>query len=229
MHQYKYYHLWAAGSGVVLPMLIGFWYGDLLGAFVLAVCMRMVIVHHGTFCINSICHTFGKATYDIYSTAKDHWLMSFITNGEGYHNFHHHFPSDYRNGVRWYQWDPSKWLIAVFSKIGLAWDLRRVPAFRIIAARLAADHQRAEDCLRKRNIPDLTAIRMVLKSKYEKLRTTLSDWENSAREYQAVLREHLERHSEKKRQAALKRVEARRRFQETLHQWKSIYLKLKAA
>ncbi len=228
MHQHKYYHFWAAGSGIILPLLIGFWHGDLLGAFVFAVCVRMVIVHQTTFCINSICHTFGEATYDIYSTAKDHWLVAFITNGEGYHNFHHHFPSDYRNGVRWYQWDPSKWLIAILARAGLAWELKRVSAFRILAARLAAENQRAEDCLKIRKIPNLTTIQMSLKSQYEKLKQTLSDWESSAREYQAVLREHLQRHSERRRQAALKRVEAQRRFRETLNQWELIYLKLKA-
>ncbi len=228
MHQHKYYHLWAAVSGIVLPMLIGYTFGDLPGAFVFPVCVRLFLVHQTTFCINSICHTIGKATYDIYSTAKDHWLVALITNGEGYHNFHHHFPSDYRNGVRWYQWDPSKWFIAILAKGGLTWDLKKVSVFRILAARLAAENQRAEDCLKNRNIPNLTTIQTRLKSQYEKLKQTLSDWEGSAREYQAVLRERLERHSEKRRQAALKRMEAQRRFRETLNQWKLIYLKLVA-
>lgn len=227
MNQYKYYQLWAAGSGIILPMLIGFWYGDLLGAFIFPVCVRLVIVHHSTFAINSVCHTFGKATYDIYSTAKDHWFVALITNGEGYHNFHHHFPSDYRNGVRWYHWDPSKWLIAILAKIGLAWDLKKASAFRIITAKLAADNQRAEDYIKNRNNPNLIAFQSMMKSQYEKLKQTLNDWESSAREYHAVLQEHLERHSEKMRQVALKKIEAQHRFRETLNQWKLIYLNLK--
>ena len=226
MSQYNYYYLWAIGSGILIPTCIGLMYGNWLSAFIFAVCARITFVYQTTFCINSVCHTFGKATYDIYSTAKDHWLVAFITNGEGYHNFHHHFPSDYRNGVRWYQWDPSKWFIAVLARAGFAWELKRVSSFRILAARLAAENQRVEDCLKNRNIPNLTAIQMRLKSQYEKLKQTLSDWESSAREYQTVLLEHLERHSERKRQAVLGRMEARRRFQETLNQWELIYLKL---
>ncbi len=249
MHQHQYYPLWAAVSGIILPMLIGFCYGDPLGAFVFAVCARMVYVHQTTFCINSVCHTFGQATYDIYSTAKDHWLVAFITNGEGYHNFHHHFPSDYRNGVRWYQWDPSKWMIAVLARVGLAWDLKRVSTFRILAARLSAEKQRAEDRLKECDVPNLPMIQMDLKSQYERLMETLSDWESSAREYQAVLRERLNRGrealavkaagvgavfplngpAEKKRLAALKKAEAEQRFQQSLQQWQSIYLHLKAA
>jgi len=250
MHQHQYYPLWAAVSGIILPMLIGVCCGDPLGAFVFAVCVRMVYVHQTTFCINSVCHTFGQATYDIYSTAKDHWLVAFITNGEGYHNFHHHFPSDYRNGVRWYQWDPSKWMIAVLARVGLAWDLKRVSTFRILAARLSAEKQRAEDRLKECDVPNLPMIQMDLKSQYERLMETLSDWESSAREYQTVLRERLSRRgrealavkaagaeaafplngpAEKKRQAALKKAEAEQRFQQSLQQWQSIYLNLKAA
>ncbi|MBI3307310.1 MAG: acyl-CoA desaturase, partial [Candidatus Omnitrophica bacterium] len=77
--------------------------------------------------------------------AKDHWLVAFLTNGEGYHNFHHRFPGDYRNGVRWYQWDPSKWLIGFLSWFGLSRDLKRVSDFRILEARLAAEQQTARD------------------------------------------------------------------------------------
>jgi stearoyl-CoA desaturase (delta-9 desaturase) len=64
---------------------------------------------------------------------RDHWLGAVLTNGEGYHNFHHRFPGDYRNGIRWYHWDPSKWLIFLFAKLGLAWDLKRTPAERLAA------------------------------------------------------------------------------------------------
>lgn len=229
MHQHKYYHLWAAGSGIVTPMSIGFWYGDLLGAFIFAVCARLVLAHHATFAINSICHTFGKSTYDIYSTAKDHWLVAFITNGEGYHNFHHRFPSDYRNGVRWYQWDPTKWLIEILAKLGIARDLKKVSAFRIMGAKFAADNQRAEDALKTAKSSNKAMIDTVLRPQYEKLKQTLNDWESSGREYQTILREHFERHSEKSRQAAAKRMEARRRFRQTLNEWKLTCLKLKVA
>ena len=56
--------------------------------------------------------------------ARDNWLVAMLTLGEGYHSFHHRFPSDFRNGIRWYQWDPTKWLIRTLRTIGLASDLR---------------------------------------------------------------------------------------------------------
>ncbi|HTL69808.1 MAG TPA: fatty acid desaturase [Candidatus Eisenbacteria bacterium] len=124
-HQHRHYLVWAIFSGILLPMAIGFWMGRPVAAFFLSVCLRLTLVHHATFCINSLSHTFGHTPYDSRSTARDNWLVALITNGEGYHNFHHRFPSDYRNGIRWYHWDPSKWAIAALWRLGLAWDLRR--------------------------------------------------------------------------------------------------------
>ena len=230
MHQHRHYKVWAIIAGIITPVLIGALTGHMLGAFLLSVCTRLTLVYHSTFCINSVCHTFGKATYDIYSTAKDHWLVAFITNGEGYHNFHHHFPGDYRNGVRWYQWDPTKWMIALLAKLGLVWDLKEISGFRIMAAQFATEKQRIEDRLLQRSgHPSLLTLRNLLETQYEKLKQTLNVWEHSAKEYQGILLQHIERHAEARHQAALKSLEARRQFQETLAQWKSIYLQIKAA
>jgi stearoyl-CoA desaturase (delta-9 desaturase) len=135
MHQAKHYVPWAIVAGVVTPVLIGSLFGHALSAFILSVCLRVTLVYHSTWCINSVCHTFGKRTYDKDASARDHWLVAILTFGEGYHNFHHRFPSDYRNGVKWYHWDPSKWMIAVCEKIGLARDLMRVPEASIVRAR----------------------------------------------------------------------------------------------
>ena len=111
-------------AGVLFPVFLGALTGHALGAFLLSVCARLTLVHHATFCINSVCHTFGKPTYDPNATARDHWFVALLTNGEGYHSFHHRFPCDYRNGVRWYQWDPSKWAIALMVKAGWVSDLK---------------------------------------------------------------------------------------------------------
>jgi stearoyl-CoA desaturase (delta-9 desaturase) len=64
------------------------------------------------------------------------WWLAFFTNGEGYHNFHHAFGNDYRNGFRWYHWDPSKWMISGLGYLGLAQNLRRTPEAIILKARL---------------------------------------------------------------------------------------------
>lgn len=139
MAQHNNYFLWSFGAGVFMPLLIGLATGHLVGFFIFAICVRLTFVYHMTFFINSICHMFGKATYDIDATAKDNWFIAFLTYGEGYHNFHHRFPSDYRNAVCWYQWDPSKWMIYLLSLFNFTWDLKRVPQMAIQNARLKAE------------------------------------------------------------------------------------------
>ena len=74
---------------------------------------------------------FGIQPYTDENTARDNAIVALLTFGEGYHNFHHMFAHDYRNGVRWWQWDPSKWLISALSWFGLARNLKTVPWFRI--------------------------------------------------------------------------------------------------
>lgn len=229
MNQHRFYTGWAILSGILVPVGIGALTGQALGAFLLSVCARLAIVYHGTWCINSVCHMFGKATYDPHSSAKDHWFAALITNGEGYHNYHHHFPGDYRNGIEWYQWDPTKWGIALLERFGWAWDLKRVSIFRILAAKLAAENQRiANRLLEKGEHPEAWTFQSRLQSQYERLRKILSVWEQSVRDYRAVLCRQAADHSEGQRQAALKSLAARRQFQATLAQWKSLSAQLQA-
>ncbi len=141
MHQARHYVLWGVGAGILTPVLIGALMGHALGAFIFAVCVRVTFVYHSTWCINSVCHMFGNATYDPDVSARDHWFVALFTLGEGYHNFHHRFPSDYRNGVRWYHFDPSKWIIFILEKIGFAWNVKRIETSRILEARLAAQNK----------------------------------------------------------------------------------------
>lgn len=133
-HQHRYEGAWAVTSGIILPTLLGYFSGNYLTAFLLNVCVRLVIVMNSAFFINSFAHTFGSRTYDKTISARDHWLGAILTNGEGYHNFHHRFPSDYRNGVKWHHWDPSKWLIYGLSLAKLTWDLKKTPPDRIAHA-----------------------------------------------------------------------------------------------
>lgn len=155
MHQHRHYVAWGVTAGILLPLLLGVLSGHALGALIFSVCVRLTLVYHATFCINSVCHVFGKATYDINATARDHWLVAFLTNGEGYHNFHHRFPLDYRNGVRWYHWDPSKWMIALLAKLGLAWDLKKTAALCILQAKLEAENLRINAALKRARIASI--------------------------------------------------------------------------
>src|SRR5439155_7254092 len=75
-------------------------------------------------------------TYSSRCTARDSALMAWFTFGEGYHNFHHAFQHDYRNGVKPWQFDPTKWSIWLLHKVGLVRHLRRVPAERILLAEI---------------------------------------------------------------------------------------------
>ena len=72
-------------------------------------------------------HTLGTQPYSTQNSARDHFLTALVTMGEGYHNFHHSFQADYRNGVRWFHFDPTKWFVWSMSKIGLTSELRRTP------------------------------------------------------------------------------------------------------
>lgn len=138
--QHRYYVPIAVGIGFALPTAIGWLWGGptaALGAFLIAGVARVVVVHHMTFCINSLCHWIGDRPYSSDCTARDSFLMAVVTFGEGYHNYHHEFQNDYRNGVRPWQLDPTKWMIWLLSKAGLVSGLRTIPVEKIIGARLA--------------------------------------------------------------------------------------------
>ncbi|KAG1723241.1 uncharacterized protein EDB91DRAFT_1240117 [Suillus paluster] len=111
---------------VAAPMVL-YW----KGGFFFVGALRMTACHHSTFCINSIAHYLGSTPYDDKHSPRDHLLSAILTMGEGYHNFHHQFPMDYRNAFRWYQYDPTKWFISVCHWIGLASHLRVFPSNEI--------------------------------------------------------------------------------------------------
>lgn len=127
LNQHRYYNLWAFTSGILIPMLIGYAIGKPLSVFIVCVMLRMFLVINTAFLINSYAHMVGSNAINPKESARDHWLGAIITNGEGYHSFHHKFPNDYRNGYMWYHYDPTKWIIFLLSKIGLASDLKRTP------------------------------------------------------------------------------------------------------
>lgn len=133
--QHQYYLPIAILAGFILPAVIGLFLGSFLGGFAIAGLLRIVIVQHSTFFINSLCHVVGKQTYSKEHSARDSFFMALFTYGEGYHNFHHTFPSDYRNGIKWYHFDPTKWLIRFFSFIGLAGKLKKAPERLILEAK----------------------------------------------------------------------------------------------
>jgi stearoyl-CoA desaturase (delta-9 desaturase) len=127
MFQHKYYLPIAIFSGIIIPTIIGSLIGSTLGGFAFIGLLRIVFVHHCTFFINSLCHIIGTRPYTTKNSARDSFIMAFFSYGEGYHNYHHYFPVDYRNGIKWYHFDPTKWLIKSLSYINLTYDLKSVP------------------------------------------------------------------------------------------------------
>ncbi|MBN38897.1 MAG: acyl-CoA desaturase [Opitutae bacterium] len=143
MWQHKWVHPISFVVSFIIPALIGYGYAKFsgmdpmvgaLGGFLLPGVARVVMVQHATFCINSLCHMIGTRPYSTSHSARDSWIAAIFTMGEGYHNYHHEFQWDYRNGVKPWQLDPSKWFIWTLSKIGLASGLKRVPQERILLA-----------------------------------------------------------------------------------------------
>eukprot|EP01103_Thecamoeba_quadrilineata_P017532 TRINITY_DN626_c0_g1_i1.p1 TRINITY_DN626_c0_g1~~TRINITY_DN626_c0_g1_i1.p1 ORF type:complete len:389 (-),score=36.90 TRINITY_DN626_c0_g1_i1:91-1257(-) len=127
-YQHKLYPILSLFFGFIFPTLVaGVFWGDWRGGYFFAGVSRLVMVHHATFCVNSLAHWLGEFSFDDRFTPRDHFFTALVTLGEGYHNFHHEFPQDYRNALKFYQYDPTKWLIAVFSWLGLAYDLKRFP------------------------------------------------------------------------------------------------------
>ena len=117
--------------GIVLPGVAGYLAlggtHGFLGGMIYGGFLRVVIVHHATFLINSAAHTWGTQPYSTANTSRDSPFLSLLTYGEGYHNFHHTFQADYRNGHKWYHWDPTKWWIRGFSWVKLTTGLHKIP------------------------------------------------------------------------------------------------------
>lgn len=86
-----------------------------------------VLLYHGTFCVNSICHTFGSRRFHTKDQSYNNWLIALLTLGEGWHNNHHRYSSSERQGFYWWEIDISHYILKGLSWIGLVWELRRPP------------------------------------------------------------------------------------------------------
>ena len=180
MFQHRYYLPLALAMNIVLPLALGWAVGDVWGVFLLAGLLRLVMNHHFTWFINSLAHMWGTQPYTDENTARDNPALAFLTYGEGYHNFHHIFQNDYRNGVKWWQWDPTKWLIAALSAMGLADNLKRVPDLWIQRAQIAMQFKRMEAALEKRRSrgtdEQIERIKARVTEEYAAFKKALEEW-----------------------------------------------------
>jgi stearoyl-CoA desaturase (Delta-9 desaturase) len=135
--QEKYYWPLSVLLNLVAPIGIAVaagspWWGGLLVS-----ALRLVLTSHAIYGVNSVCHTWGTRPFTKEVSARDVWWFPFVL-GEQYHNYHHTFPRDYRHGVDRFAFDPTKWLLAALTHLGLAGNLVAVSASTVNAARKAA-------------------------------------------------------------------------------------------
>jgi len=145
--QHRYYWPLSIAFNVGVPVLLGVMTNDIAGMLLWAGLIRVVSGHHTTFLINSWAHIFGSQPYSNQNTARDSWWLAFFTYGEGYHNYHHAFETDFRNGRAWYHWDPGKWAIMAMYWMGFASDLRRIPDHMVLRRRFEENRTRFSDHL----------------------------------------------------------------------------------
>lgn len=195
--QHRHYWLltWLLNLGV--PALVGALVGEVIGMVLLAGAVRLVFSQHCTFLINSLAHSWGKRHYSEDNTSRDNGWLALLTWGEGYHNFHHAFQADYRNGARWWQFDPGKWLIAACSAVGLAGELKRTPPFKIQRARVQMQFREIESELASSHATKTW--KRSIEREYQQFMDTVSRWQAvQAERVQAgvsALNDHWQRHA----------------------------------
>ncbi len=120
---------WALG-GLVMAFLLGWVIGGSLFAGVTGLlwggAVRMLVVHHVTFSINSLCHFFGRRRFETEDESRNLLWLAPFSFGESWHNNHHAFPTSAEHGMRKWEIDPSALVIRALERLGLAWDVVRV-------------------------------------------------------------------------------------------------------
>ena len=106
----------------VTCFLIAGWSGLIVGFF-----WSTVLVYHATFCINSLAHVHGRKRYVTGDDSRNNWVLAFFTMGEGWHNNHHAYQSSVRQGFRWWEIDPTFYILKALSWAGVVWDLKSPP------------------------------------------------------------------------------------------------------
>ena len=121
----KFLHRFELLPAIMLAVtcfLVAGWSGLVVGFF-----WSTVLVYHATFCINSLAHVHGRKRYVTGDDSRNNWLLAFFTMGEGWHNNHHAYQSSVRQGFRWWEIDPTFYILKALSWVGVVWDLKSPP------------------------------------------------------------------------------------------------------
>lgn len=120
-------------SLAVASYLVAGWAGLVIGFGA-----STIAVWHGTFLVNSLAHVVGRRRYVTSDTSRNSFVIALLTNGEGWHNNHHHYQASARQAFRWWEWDPSYYVLWMLSKVGVVRDLK-VPSAEILQKDLVRD------------------------------------------------------------------------------------------
>jgi stearoyl-CoA desaturase (delta-9 desaturase) len=187
--QHKWYWTLVWTTNVGVPVLLGWLVGDILGVFLLAGILRLVINHHVTFFINSLAHIWGRQPYTDENSARDQHFLALITYGEGYHNYHHLFQSDYRCGIRWWHLDINKWFISTCALLGLAKNRKRAPKFKVLRAQLNMEFKRARQKLEQEGASPRWQEQ--LETEYAQFAETIREWQQLQMERMQLSKQKL--------------------------------------
>ena len=226
MFQHRHFPLIGAIVNLVCVPAIGWLWGgwqSALGALLIGSVLRVVLVEHSTFCINSFCHMIGSRPYSTRCSARNSWIMAIFTFGEGYHNYHHEFQHDYRNGVKPWQFDPTKWAIWTMSKIGLTRGLRRVPDEKIQLAEIAEQQKQLDAVMAARPANRCETTRRLLDAAQEQLHQAAQTWEQRKAEYMRATEKKIEASKEKIAQLNRDFEEAAANLRRAIQEWQQAH------
>ena len=230
MWQHRWWIIIGLIVGFALPAAVGWWvegtwHGTVLG-LLLGGMFRLTACHHSTFFINSLCHYMGTQPYSSTHTAKDSWFMALLTFGEGYHNYHHEFQHDYRNGVKPWQFDPTKWMAWLLSKVRLTSDLRTVPNEKIMLAEIDQKERQLKDQLSRQPRPVCEKAQALFTEAGEKLAAAAEAWEAAKNEYSKAYKRKLELTKEQLAELRAKLEAAVAELREAMREWHAARQKL---
>ena len=218
MWQHRHYLPLVLGINFGIPIILGLLHGDLIGMILLAGVARLVIAHHFTFLINSLAHIWGNQPYSDKNTSRDNGFLALLTMGEGYHNYHHSFQRDYRNGIRWWQFDPTKWLIRALSWCRLTENLYRTPVERIESAR--AQMLLNTTAKKIARLPHSDVLMLRLHDEYDVLMNKVNEFSKAKKQWMAVRKASMMEGYGHDVQALKLKVELlKQSFQEQKKQW----------
>jgi stearoyl-CoA desaturase (delta-9 desaturase) len=125
---------WAVG-GLLLPFFLGWAIGGTIHTALTGLlwggAVRVLLLHHVTYSINSLCHFFGRQRYDTGDESRNLAWLAPLSLGEAWHNNHHAFPTSAAHGLRRRELDISALVIGALERLGLAWDVVRVSPERM--------------------------------------------------------------------------------------------------